>query len=73
MGFEMTKKIYIKGMTCDHCVKRVENSLRAIEGVSSVKVDLQGGVATIELSKDVKDEEFVRAIDDAGYEVAKIE
>jgi len=45
----MTKKIYIKGMTCDHCVRRVENSLKAIEGVSFVKVDLQGKVATVEL------------------------
>ncbi|ADQ45254.1 copper ion binding protein [Caldicellulosiruptor kronotskyensis 2002] len=69
----MTKKIYIKGMTCDHCVRRVENNLKAIEGVTSVQVDLQEGVATVDLSKDVKDEEFVRAIDDAGYEVVRIE
>uniref|UniRef100_A0A7C5V2N1 Copper chaperone CopZ n=1 Tax=Caldicellulosiruptor owensensis TaxID=55205 RepID=A0A7C5V2N1_9FIRM len=69
----MTKKIYIKGMTCDHCVRRVENSLKAIEGITSVKVDLQGKVATVELSKDIKDDEFVRTIDDAGYEVTKIE
>jgi len=69
----MTKKIYIKGMTCDHCVRRVENSLKAIEGITSVKVDLQGKVATVELSKDIKDDEFVRTIDEAGYEVTKIE
>lgn len=40
MGFEMIKKIYIKGMICDYCVRRVENSLKVIEGVSFVKVDL---------------------------------
>lgn len=69
----MTKKIYIKGMSCEHCVRRIESSLKALEGVNSVKVDLQGKVATVELNKEVKDEEFVRAIDDAGYEVTRIE
>lgn len=69
----MTKKIYIEGMSCQHCVKRVENSLMGIDGVLSVKVDLIGKLAEVELSRDVKDDEFVRAIDDAGYEVVKIE
>jgi len=36
-------------------------------------VDLKEKIATVELHKDVKDDEFVRAIDDAGYEVVRIE
>ncbi|ABP65875.1 Heavy metal transport/detoxification protein [Caldicellulosiruptor saccharolyticus DSM 8903] len=69
----MTKKIYIKGMGSEHCAKIVENTLKSLDGVHSVKVDLKEKIATVELHKDVKDDEFVRAIDDAGYEVVRIE
>jgi len=69
----MTKKIYIDGMSCSHCVKRVENSLKSLDGVGFVNVSLEEKVATVEVSKDINDEEFIKAIDDAGYTVTKIE
>jgi len=69
----MTKKIYIKGMESEHCAKRVESILKSLDDICSVKVDLKEKIATVELHKDVKDEDFVRAIDDGGYEVVKIE
>lgn len=69
----MVKKVYIEGMTCDHCARRVENSIKSVEGVDSVKVDLQGKVATVSLSADVKDDDLIKAVDGAGYEVVKIE
>ncbi len=28
----MSKKIYIEGMSCDHCVKHVTNALIEMEG-----------------------------------------
>ena len=69
----MTKKIYIEGMSCNHCVRHVEEALKDIDGVKSVSVDLQKKLATVELAHDIEDEKFKSAIDDAGYEVVKIE
>ena len=68
----MTKKVYIEGMSCGHCVKHVEEALKELAGVNSVKVSLEGKVADLELSQDVSDEDIKAAIDDAGYEVVKI-
>lgn len=68
----MTKKVFIEGMSCGHCVMHVENALKELQGVSSVKVSLEGKVADIELSSDVSDEKIKAAIEDAGYEATKI-
>lgn len=38
----MKKTIYVEGMSCGHCVKRVENALKSIDGVVSVEVSLEG-------------------------------
>ncbi len=37
----MKKKLYIEGMSCDHCVKHVKDALSEIPGISSVEVDLK--------------------------------
>lgn len=69
----MTKKILIEGMSCGHCVKHVEEALKELAGVTSVKVDLAGKNAVVELAHEVADDKFKAAIDDAGYEVVAIE
>jgi copper chaperone CopZ len=37
----------VSGMSCGHCVGRVENALKGVRGVQAVKVDLADGLATI--------------------------
>jgi copper chaperone len=69
----MNKKIFIEGMSCGHCVKHVEEALKEICGVKSVKVDLAGKYAVVELAHEVDDEKLRSAIDEAGYEVTRIE
>lgn len=69
----MLKKILIEGMSCNHCVNHVNEALKEIYGVKSVKVDLKGKNALVELEEDVEDEKFKEAIEDAGYEVVGIE
>ena len=69
----MTKKISIEGMTCSHCVKHVEEALKGICGVKSAKVDIAQKLATVELAHEVDDEKFKAAVDDAGYQVTRIE
>ncbi len=63
-----TKKLTVDGMSCQHCVRRVEKALVACPGVTKVSVDLAAGTATVEYD----DSAFVpdaalAAVADAGY------
>ncbi len=47
----MTANIFsISGMTCQACVEKISNALKAIEGVTKVTVNLADGTATLETS-----------------------
>ncbi|MPM61032.1 hypothetical protein SDC9_107886 [bioreactor metagenome] len=70
---KMTKKILIEGMNCGNCVRHAEEAVNEINGVKSVKVDLAGKNAIVDLAHDVDDEKFKAAIDEAGYEVVGVE
>ena len=41
------KIITIEGMHCDHCAKKVETTLKSINGVDKVKVNISKKEATI--------------------------
>ena len=72
-GSKIKKTISIEGMTCNHCVAHVKEALEGLEGVTSVKVKLDKKCASIESKSEVKDEAIKSAIEEAGYNVAKIE
>lgn len=66
------RTVIIEGMTCEHCKARVESRLNSLDGVSA-KVNLKRKTAVVSMEKDVQDEEIKKAIENAGYEVVKIE
>ena len=68
----MKKIISIEGMHCSHCSGRVEKTLLTIDGVKKAKVDLKKKLAEVELSKEIENQVFIDAIDDAGFEVVEI-
>ncbi len=67
---KMEKILIIEGMSCMHCAARVESALNAIEGVKA-RVDLKKKRATVET--DVADDVLVKAVEEAGYKVKKIQ
>ena len=67
----MKKVVKIGGMTCEHCVRRIERALNSLDGVV-VKVSLKDKKATLSLSKEVEDKVIIDAIEDAGYDVISI-
>lgn len=69
----MKKKISIEGMSCEHCVNHVTTALKELSGVSKVEVNLAAKNAIIEASQEISEENIKAAIDEAGYEVTKIE
>lgn len=61
--------ITVGGMTCAACVRRVENALSEVEGVTKVSVNLATGRATV--THDARWaglDKLAKAVTDAGYE-----
>lgn len=60
-------KLNITGMTCQHCVKAVNEALAGVPGVDQVvEVNLERGEATLEGHPDV--ERLIAAVAEEGYE-----
>lgn len=60
----------VEGMSCGHCVKAVEGSVGGLNGVSSVKVDLENKKVEVEFNQaDVTLDKIKETIDDQGYDV----
>ncbi|NLJ87309.1 MAG: heavy metal translocating P-type ATPase [Epulopiscium sp.] len=73
-GDIMRKKLYIEGMSCNHCVNHVNKALSGIAGVKSVNVDLDNKYALVDMEDEISDELLKNAVvDEAGYELIKIE
>ncbi|NLM73116.1 MAG: heavy-metal-associated domain-containing protein [Clostridiaceae bacterium] len=69
----MKKKIIIEGMSCQHCKRHVEEALKELSGVVSVYADVEGGFAEFEATQDIEDSQIKNAIEEAGYQVIRIE
>ncbi len=67
----MTKTtLKIEGMSCMHCVGKVEKALTGIDGVKNAKVNLDEKQADIEYDESkVSLETLKTAVTDAGYTV----
>ena len=56
-----------------NCVHHVKEALEGLDGVSGAEVSLETNTAVITLTKDVADTAIIAAVDEAGYDVSKIE
>ncbi|MBX3246918.1 MAG: heavy-metal-associated domain-containing protein [Myxococcales bacterium] len=66
-----TTKLRVEGMSCGHCVGRVERALRGVEGVTEVTVSLEAGEATVAHDATrVTVDALLRAVDEAGYDAS---
>lgn len=72
-SIDMKKTMKIEGMSCSHCSTAVKKALEKLDGVTDVNVDLENKTATVDLSASVADGILARAVEDAGYEVVKVE
>lgn len=63
-----TIRFPVAGMTCPSCVNRITRSLKHVEGVSKVRVDLQHETATVHRDRDrATDAALAAAVAEAGY------
>lgn len=68
----MKKQINIEGMSCAHCVRHVEEALKELPHIISVKVDLKGKNAVVELGDHVDASDLKHAVEEAGYDVVSV-
>ncbi|MFC1887618.1 SO_0444 family Cu/Zn efflux transporter [Candidatus Cloacimonadota bacterium] len=59
------KKFSIEGMTCNHCVKHVQDSILEVNGVEKAEVILNDKSALIE--GEYSEDEIIEAVKKAGY------
>ena len=65
------KTLEVTGMSCEHCVKAVNNALSAIAGVADVSVSLKDGKVSFRHDPALAPlEAITSAIAEEGFEVA---
>lgn len=66
------KEIYIEGMSCEHCKKKVKNALENLMDVTKVKVDLKKKCAVVTYENSVDDSLLQETVEDLGYTVTGV-
>jgi len=60
----------VSGMSCGHCVKAIEGSVGELQGINSVKVNLESGTVNVSFNpSEVTLATIKETIDDQGYDV----
>ncbi|WP_066060613.1 copper chaperone CopZ [Neobacillus soli] len=60
----------VEGMSCNHCVKAIEGSVGALNGISSVKVNLKASTVDVEFSpQKLSLDKIKEEIEEQGYDV----
>jgi copper chaperone len=57
-------------MHCGHCITSVTEEVRAIPGVTDVRVDLASGELDVTSDSEISFAAIETAVDEAGYSVA---
>jgi copper chaperone CopZ len=66
----MTHTYKVSGMTCQHCRASVEDSIKKLENVTSVNVDLEAEEAVIDMEKHIDIKTLKKALSDK-YSISK--
>jgi copper chaperone len=69
----MTKiQLSVNGMSCNHCVRAIEQAVGEIDGTKEIKVELEKKEVSVSFDdKKVNLEQIIDAIQEEGYEIEK--
>jgi copper chaperone len=62
-----TKTVLVPGMSCGHCTHTVESELQELEGVKTVKADLETKKVTVEYSEPATWEKISSLLKEINY------
>lgn len=69
----MKQKLKVDGMSCEHCVAKVEKAVSELEGVEKIKVKLKNAEAKVKFDETkVPLDKVMETITDLGYEVSSL-
>lgn len=69
----MKQEFSVKGMSCNHCVARIEEAVGRISGVKKVKVQLKKEKAVVKFDEaNIQATEICQAINELGYQAEVI-
>jgi copper chaperone len=63
-----TERFQVPGVSCQHCVNAITKEVTALPGVQRVQVALDNKTVTVEHGEQVKTDQIVAAINEAGYD-----
>ncbi len=63
-----TTTLNVRGVSCQSCVRHVEQAVKSVAGVQAVQVDLKSGDVRITHAPGADVAAMAAAIDEAGYE-----
>lgn len=68
-------QVKVNGMVCSLCAQGIEKKFKSHREVKSVKVNLDQKIVSLETQEglDLTDQQVTKIIQEAGYNVAKIE
>ncbi|MFK3939379.1 copper chaperone CopZ [Alkalihalobacillus sp. NPDC078783] len=67
-----TQTLHVQGMSCNHCVKAVEENVGQLDGVASVTVHLKDAKVDVEFDQEKAPlTKIMETIEDQGYDVTK--
>ena len=72
MSEQNKKTLTIEGMMCEHCEKRVKDSLEKLDKVSEAVVSHKTKSAIVSLNGEVENEVLKKTVEDQGYKVLDI-
>ena len=62
-------KYHVEGMSCTGCENRIQNALKEIKEIETVKANYLEKSVTIVLKEDVQEDEIKEIIEDLGFMV----
>jgi copper ion binding protein len=66
-------ELKIEGMTCEGCVRSIENSLAAVKGVDYAHVNLGAGKAVVEFDDSrARPEDLIAAVETIGFNASRV-
>jgi len=67
-----THEFQVRGMSCGHCEAAVRGELEQVPGVETIEVSAQTGKLLVTTSQSVPDAAILAAVDEAGYQAARV-
>lgn len=64
-----TTSFTVSGMTCDHCVRSVNDEVSELPGVTDIIVDLDTGALTVTSEGPLDPGAVAAAVTEAGYDL----